>query len=77
MVILFGCRGFEMAGEAIAACIVYFCLINTTDSCFMDSMVEYPNCENGALGAGFCKARKSCFDASMTLSAHDGKGMVK
>ena len=66
-----------MAGEVTAACIASVCLLNITDSCFMDSMVEYPNCENGALGAGFCKARKSCFAASMTLSAHDGKGMVK
>ena len=66
-----------MAGEAIAACIVYFCLINTTDSCFMDSMVESPRCDNSALGARFCKACESYFAASMALYVDDGKGMAK
>ena len=66
-----------MAGEVISACIGSVCLLNTTDNFFMDSMVESPSCENGALGGGFYIAYASSFTSSMELSADDVKGMVK
>ena len=66
-----------MSGEVTTACIPFVCLLNRTDNCFMDAMVEYPFCENGALGSGFCKACESFFDDSVALSKHNGKVMVK
>ena len=66
-----------MYGAVNTVCIVYVCLLNTTDSCFMAAMVEYPSFKNGALGSVFCKACASCFDAPMALSDDDGKSTVK
>ena len=42
-----------MAGEVTDTCISSVYFHNTNDSCFISSMVEYPSCYNGALGAGF------------------------
>ena len=57
--------------------IAYVCLFNATDSCCMAVMVEYSSCDNGALGAVFCKLCASFFAASMLLSADEGKGILK
>ena len=77
MVIFFVCGGLEINKAVTTSRIASIYLLNTTDSCFMAAMVEYPSFKNGALGSVFCKACASCFDAPMALSYDDGKGTVK